>query len=146
MQQMHRRSLDRVSLLSQKLLSLFCIAAEFVRSVKHLVSLHERQIGSAVFRGPALDLRLLHWRELRLQFAYDLLGQVSLNSKHIGQVAIVIFRPHVLVVCGVDQLNVHAHPIADAANAAFQNGTNPQRLSDFTKVGCFSSIWHDRRT
>src|SRR4029453_9746353 len=56
----------------KKLLSLFCITAEFVRPVKYLMSLHKRQIGFAVFSGSALDLRFLHWRQLRLQFAHNL--------------------------------------------------------------------------
>jgi hypothetical protein len=50
----------------KKLLGLFGIAAEFIRPIKHLVSLHKRQIGFAIFRGSALDLRLLDWRQLRL--------------------------------------------------------------------------------
>jgi hypothetical protein len=72
------------------------------------------------------------------------LGQVSLNGKHISKITIIIFRPHVLVGVGVNQLHVYTHSIADAANAAFQNGTNSQSLSDFTNVGCLPSIRHDR--
>ena len=40
-----------------------------------------------------------------------------------------------LVVCGIDQLNVYADPIADAANAPFQYRRDAQRLPDFTHVG-----------
>ena len=127
----------------KELLSFFCIAAELVSPIKHLVALHERQIGFAVLSGSALDLRFFHWRQFRLQFAHDLLGQVRLNGKHISQITIVIFRPHVLISVGVNQLHVYTHSIADATNAAFQNGTNSQRLSNFTKIGCFPSIRHD---
>ena len=82
-------------------------------AIEQFVGFNKGQIGFAIFGGPALDLRLLHWREFRLQFAHDLLREISLNGKHIGQVAIVIFRPKVLVGVSVNQLHIHAHPIAD---------------------------------
>ena len=66
-----------------------------------------------------------------------------MNREHIGQVAIVIFRPQVLVIRGIDQLHVHAHTIANTANAAFQNGSDAERFSYFTNVGRFSPIRHD---
>ena len=49
-----------------------------------------------------------------------------------------------LVGVGVDQLHIYADPVANAANAAFENGTNTERLSNFTNVGSFLSIWHNR--
>src|SRR5437870_2612923 len=52
--------------LFKKLLRLFGVTAESVRPVAQLASLYERQIGFAIFSGPAFDLRLLHWRQFRL--------------------------------------------------------------------------------
>ena len=49
-----------------------------------------------------------------------------------------------LVVCGVDQLNVHSHPIANPAHAAFQNGSDAECFPYFANIGCLPSIWHDR--
>ena len=127
----------------KELLSLFCIAAKFIAPIKHLVALHKRQIGFAIFGRSALDLRLLHWRQFRLQFAHNLLGQVRLNGKHIGEIAIVVFRPHVLVRVGINQLHIYADAIADPTNAAFQNGTNPKSLPDFANIGCLPAIRHN---
>ena len=36
-----------------------------------------------------------------------------------------------LVIFGVDQLHVHAHAIADPADAAFQECGHAKRLADF---------------
>ena len=70
--------------------------------------------------------------------------EVSLDGKHVGQIAIVIFCPNVLVVVGVDQLHVDTHPIADPAHAAFQKCGNAERFADFTSVArATAAIGHD---
>ena len=68
-----------------------------------------------------------------------------MNGEHVGQVAIVIFGPNVLVVLGIDQLHVDAHTIANASHAAFQNCGDAERFSNFTNVWGLSAICHDRR-
>ena len=106
--------------------------------------LYEGKIGFTVFSGLVCHLRLFPRRQLRLERIGDLLGEIALDRKDISELAVVIFRPKVLVVLSVDQLHGHAHAIADAANAALQKGCNAECLSDFTNVGSFSSIWHHR--
>ena len=69
----------------EKLLCLFRVGAKrAIRAIEQFVGFNKGQIGFAIFGGPVLDLRLLHWREFRLQFAHNLLCEISLNGKHIG--------------------------------------------------------------
>ena len=45
----------------------------------------------------------------------DLLREIGLDRENVRQIAIVILRPDMLVVLGVDQLHIHPHPIARLA-------------------------------
>ena len=73
------------------------------------------------------------------------MSEIGLNRENVGQIAIVIVGPNMFVVGGVDQLDVHAHSIAFAADTPFQNGGNAERLADFTHVRRLPAIRHDRR-
>jgi hypothetical protein len=55
-----------------------------------------------------------------LQRRGDLLRQIALDGEYVRQIAIVIFRPNVLVIIGVDQLDVDPDAIADSPYAAFE--------------------------
>src|SRR5437667_6351723 len=68
-----------------------------------------------------------------------------LNRKDIGQIAVVIFCPNVLVVVRVDQLHVHSDAIASPTDAAFQKRGYSQRFAYFTGVAhSIAPIRHDR--
>ena len=84
----------------------------------------ESQVGLAILGRLAFHPLLFAWRQFCPQLIRDLLGEIGLNREHIRELTIVIFRPHVLVILCVNQLHVDAHAVANAANAAFQNGTN----------------------
>ena len=75
----------------------------------------------------------------------NFLREIGLNGKDIGQIAVVIFRPNVLVVSRVNQLHIHSHPIADPTYTPFQKRGNAQRLANFTSVAnAIVTIGHDR--
>ena len=92
----------------------------------------------------ALDLRLFARRKLCLKFVRDLLGKIGLNGKDVGQIAVVIAGPEMLVRRCVDQLHINADTIAGTTDAAFQNGRNAQRFSDFAHVRRVPAIGHHR--
>ena len=106
--------------------------------------LHKSQISLAILRGLAFDLLFFARGQFCPKFIRDFLGQIRLDGEDVGQITIVIFRPYVLVILGVDQLHVHADPIADTPNTAFENGGNAQRLSDFANVRCLAPVGHNR--
>ena len=84
-----------------ELLALFQLI-EILKSALEIVRLHKSEIGFAVFGRLPLDLCLFDWRQFCPQFARNLLGQISLNGENVCQIAIVIFRPNVLVILGID--------------------------------------------
>ena len=57
--------------------------------------------------------------------------EIGLNGKDVCQVSVIIFRPEMLVVHGIDQLHVYTHAIADPADTAFQDSSDAQGLADF---------------
>src|SRR5439155_18136014 len=72
---------------------------------------------------------------------------IGLNGKNVGQIAIVIFCPNVLVVARVDQLHVNPDAIATATDATFQKRGYAQRLANFARVTYgIAPIRHDRHT
>src|SRR2546421_10084403 len=85
-----------------------------------IVCLDEKKISIRILGWPAIEARFFIWRKLCLKSSGNSSRQIGLNSENVGQIAVVIFRPNVLVIVSIDQLHVHADPIADAANAAFQ--------------------------
>ena len=96
-----------------------------------IVRLDEGEIGLAVLGRLARHLRLLGRRKLRLQFVRDFLREIGLDREDIRQIAVVIFRPDMLVVHGVDQLHVHPHSIPGLAHASFENRGDAERLVRF---------------
>ena len=77
------------------------------------------KIGLAVLRGLAFHSRFFYRGKLRLQFVRDLLGEIGLNRKDVGQVSIVVARPKMFVGRGIDQLHIYPNAVAGAANATF---------------------------
>ncbi len=108
--------------------------------------LDEEQISVWILRRPAIETRFFIWRKLRLKSRGNSSGKIGLDGEDVGQIAVVIFGPNVLVVVGIDQLHVHAHPIADAANAAFQKRGHAKRFANVAGVSHgAAAIRHDRR-
>src|SRR5204862_7667827 len=82
-----------------------------------------------------IDLRLRCRRSAQQpasQFPRDRARNFVLEGKYIGDLAIVGLRPDVIAILGVDELRRDAHEIALAPAAAFQNGANVKRPSDFS--------------
>ena len=48
-----------------------------------------------------------------------------------------------LIIGGVDQLNIDAHAITLPSNAAFENGGNAEGFANLTGVGRLTAIRHD---
>ena len=106
--------------------------------------LEKKQVSVRILGWPAIEARFFVGREFCLEGGTDFLREIGLNRKDIGQIAVVIFRPNVLVGVGVDQLDVDAHAIADPANAPFEKGCHAQRLADFTRLAnARLTIGHD---
>src|SRR4029077_14688082 len=109
--------LDR---LLKKRLSLQRCIVKHLRSIGPIVRLNEEQIGVRILGWPVVEASFFIWRKFRLKRGSNFLREIGLNSKDVSQITVVIFRPNVLVVAGIDQLHIDANPIADATNAAFQ--------------------------
>ena len=70
--------------------------------------------------------------------------EVGLNRKNIGQIAVVIFCPDMLVIVRVDQLHADPDAIANPADAAFQKRGYAEGFSDFTGIAhAVAAIRHD---
>src|SRR5438477_6566246 len=123
--------LDR---LLKKRLSLQRSVMKHLRSIGPIVRLNEEQIGLRILGRPVIETRFFIRRKFRLESGSDFLREIGLNGKDVGQIAIIILRPDMLVVVGIDQLHVHAYPIADAANAAFQQSRHAESFTNFAGV------------
>src|SRR4030095_52050 len=66
-----------------------------------IVSLNEKQISVGVFGWPIIESRFFGWRKFCLKSGGNFLCEISLDCKDVSQIAVIIFRPDVLVVVGV---------------------------------------------
>ncbi len=66
-----------------------------------------------------------------LHFSRDGLRHIALQSQDISQVAVVSFRPEVLVGGGTNQLCVDANPAAFWYDRSFHNGIHSERSGNF---------------
>jgi hypothetical protein len=73
-----------------------------LRSIGPIVRLNEEQIGVRILGWPVIEKCFFIWRKFRLQSGSDFLREIGLDGKDVGQIAIVILRPNVLVVAGID--------------------------------------------
>src|SRR5215468_3392073 len=84
-----------------------------------------------------------YWRRLRrqlhLQRRRNCLRDFVLYRKHIDHLPVVTLRPEVIPIRGVDQLRGYPDPVSRAPNAAFQNRSHVQDLSDFSDVQVFTT-------
>ena len=74
-------------------------------------------MGLTVLRRLCSNRPLLRTRELRLQRVGDRFGNVALDRKNVGQLAIVNVGPKMCVVQRIDQLHIDPHLIGGFLNA-----------------------------
>ena len=64
----------------------------------------------------------------------DFLRYFALDSEHVFEVAIVLFRPDVRVSAGVNQLDVYVKPGTSLTDATFQHMGYAQLIADLRRV------------
>jgi hypothetical protein len=85
---------------------------EVLKGVLEIMCLHKGEIGLAILRRFAFYERFFRVRQFRLERVCNFVREIALDSKNIGQIAVVVVCPHVLVRGRVDQLHIHTHPVA----------------------------------
>src|SRR4030095_7680511 len=109
-----------------------------------IVRLNEKQIRVGVFGWSLIKPRFFIWRQFRLKSRGNFLREIGLNREDVGQIAVVIFRPNVLVVIGIDQLHVHSDAITNPTDTAFQQRGYAQRFAYFASVAYrIAPVRHD---
>src|ERR1700730_19441131 len=103
-------------------------------SIGVVMRLDKEQISIRIFCRLTIKLFFYVRGEFRLESRGNFLGEISLNCKDVSQIAVVIFRPNMLVVVRVDQLHAHTDAIASPADAAFQKRTYSECFPDFAGV------------
>ena len=73
-------------------------------------------------------------RKLGLQLIGDGFGDLALDGKDIGQIAIVGLRPQMRIGPRVDQLRVHPHLVGRALHAAFEYMRHAELLADLAQI------------
>ena len=116
---------------------------KLLHRVGKIVRLNKSEVSLTVFCRLAFHSRLFRGRKFRLERIADFLGEVSLDGKDIGYIAIVIARPNVLVAIRIDQLHVYPHLVAGAADTAFKNVRDPELLTNIANIRSLSAIGHD---
>ena len=107
--------------------------------------LDKSEVGLAIFRWLAFHLRFFAGRQFCPQFTRDFLCQIGLDCKNVGDIAIVVVRPKMLVGIRINQLHVHSHLVSRATHAALENIGNAEGFADFADVRGLSPILHHRR-
>src|SRR5207237_5001542 len=102
------------------------------------------EVGIWILGRPVIQPRFFVWRKFCLQGGGYFLREIGLDGENVGQIAVVIFRPNVLVVARVDQLHVHSDAVATATDAPFEKGGYAQRFAYFAGVAYgIATIRHD---
>ena len=94
----------------------FCLTTEARiqnKIFRAVVEIEGCEVGSRC----ALNGQFLSGRNFRVKLFRDFLCDLTLDSEHVVQVAIVLFRPHMCVSARVDQLGVHVKLSSDPAYA-----------------------------
>src|SRR2546426_7911377 len=87
-----------------------------------------------VVRWFLLYCRLFARRDFGLKLRDYLPGKLAFNRKHIGDIAIVAFRPKLAVGPRIDQLSADAHPAAGALHAASQHMRDAELFGNLTQI------------
>ena len=91
-------------------------------------------VGLEIRRTSVLDGLFFFGKELDLERGDDRLRDLVLQREDVGKIAIVAFRPDVLVVRAVDQLRGDPHAIARFAHAAFEHVRDLELPRDLRQV------------
>ena len=67
-----------------------------------------------------------------------------LQIENVLQLAIVMFRPHVVAGLGIDELCCNSHPVAGPAHAALDDVAHTEFISDFSNIWRLSLICESR--
>src|SRR6187401_2200814 len=85
----------------------------------YLLGAQVKVIGFGVARRPGLERSLFLRREQHFEVSRDLLGDLALKGKEVGQCSIVAFRPKLCPCARVAQLSSHSDTIVIALHGAF---------------------------
>ena len=88
--------------LFEKLLGFQRSVEKHIWPVRVIVRLNEEQIGIRILGRPIIESRFFVRRKFCLQGRGNFLREIALNGKDVGQIAVVIFRPNMLVIIRVD--------------------------------------------
>ena len=95
---------------------------------------HHQVPGVEVLGRLASGAKILRRIELRLDRRDDGLGDLVLHGEHVGEVAVVAFRPDVAAAGNVDELRGDAHTVAALAHAALDDVADAEFLGDLPHV------------
>ena len=115
------------------------VALDFQRSQIEVVR-------DEVFSRLRIDNRFLCGRELGLQLLGNGFGDLALDGKDIGQIAIVGLRPEMRIVTRIDELRVNANLARGALHAALQHMRDAELLRDLAQIArALVAKLHDAR-
>ena len=87
---------------------------------------HHQAPGVHVARCPAPGMEIFRGKELRFDRGDDRFGDLVLHGEHVGEAAIVTFRPEMAAGGNVIELGGDADAVAILAHAAFDHVTDPE--------------------
>src|SRR5215813_3585927 len=96
--------------------------------------LHDQIPGVDVLRRFPANARHLGSQDLRAHRADDPVGDVVLQLEHVGQRAVVSFRPQVNPIGGIDQLAGDSNLVGGFAHAALEHVAHAQFVRDLADV------------
>src|SRR5207302_2165875 len=103
-------------------------------------------VGRKIVSGRLLDGRFFAGRKFGLKMVGDGLCDFALNSKNIGQIAIIGLRPKMCIDASVDQLRVLAHFPAGTLNTSFEQIRDAELFPDLAQVASDPGlVWHHAR-
>src|SRR5207244_10219867 len=98
--------------LLKKRLRLQRCVVKHVHSIGVIVCLNEEEIGVRILGWSPIETRFFIWRKLCLKSRGNFLREIGLNGEDVGQIAIVIFRPNVLVVVSLNKLHIYSYDVS----------------------------------
>src|SRR3984893_3126906 len=104
--------------------------------------MHSQELAAAKITVVSIDVgrpavgepRLFGWAQSDFKSVDDSARDVVLDRKDIGQIAVVAVGPEVGAGRGVDELRGNPHPVAGAADRAFEHRAHPKIAADGANV------------
>ena len=98
-------------------------------------------VGCEVARGSSLHGGFFARGKPDLELVGDRLSDVALDGEHIGQIAVVLFRPELCAGLRVDEPGAHAHLAADPLDTAFEQVRYAEGSGDLAQVAwCVAAV------